>query len=351
MADVEQRNIHPTTRIPVRSESEQIRDQIIQFFLQANGGFVSTRDLSVRLGISRTAVWKHIQLLESIGFSFTVQPRLGHRLEIVPNIILLPLLERHLSATCQLGREVKWLSEVDSTNAVATRLAALGAPHGTVVVAARQTAGRGRRGRTWFSPVGGLWVSVLLRRPIPLQHAAELTLLSSFAMRRALMAETNLHIDVKWPNDLLYNGKKVCGILAEIRSEGESLATAVLGMGVNTNLLATDFPTDLLKNAATLSTARNQPVSHQKVLAQVLSQLDPWVEQLSTGQSVFPQIAKEWRQSCITLGQSVRVNTPAGLVTGQAIAVDDGGILYVRTQSGLMQKIHTGDVLFEEGQE
>ncbi len=345
---MEQQNMHETIQISARSESEQIRDEIIRLFLKANGGFVSTGDLSTRLGISRTAIWKHIQGLENIGFTFTIQPRLGHQLKSVPNIPLLPLLENHLPTSCQLGRDVKWLPEVDSTNATAARLAAQGAPHGTVVVADCQTGGRGRRGRHWFSPMGGLWVSVLLRRPIPLHHASELTLLSSVAIRRALMAETGLDIHIKWPNDLLYKGKKVCGILAEIRAEGENLATTVLGMGINTNLSVVEFPADLSLTATSLSAALSQPISHPQILAQVLSHLDPWVEQLASGQRVFPQVAAEWRQSCSTLGRPVRVNTPSGLVTGDALAVDEEGILYVRTLAGPIQKIHTGDVLFEE---
>src|SRR5579875_2749021 len=166
------------------TDTDQIRNEIIRTFLQSEGKFVSGESLSKQLGVTRTAVWKHINALEAMGFCFTSTNRLGYKLSHVPDILIEPLLKAYLNQTTQLGKTVYWLPEVDSTNLFAQSLIGRGAKHGTLVSAAAQTGGKGRRGRIWFSPETGLWMSIISQKVFPLRRAAEITLLTSIVVRR-----------------------------------------------------------------------------------------------------------------------------------------------------------------------
>lgn len=326
--------------------TQAIRDDIIEALLQTGDAFVSGPALSARSGITRTAVWKHIQALERLGFVIESRHRLGYRLVQTPNLLLEPLLKRHLAPDSEFGRTVHWHESLPSTNQTAARLALEGAPHGTMVTAWAQTGGRGRRGRAWFAPQTGMWWSLILKRPVPLARAAELTLLTCVAARRALVDLTGLPVLIKWPNDLLLAGKKVSGILAEIRADGENVQHAVLGVGINTNIPGVLFPEDVHDIATSIVAAGGHPVDHCLLTGRILKELEPLYKQLSAGQPAFQTVSEEWRAASATLGRTVRVQTANGLVEGVAEALDDGGILYLRRPNGSTLPIHSGDVLF-----
>lgn len=330
------------------SDSQVTRNHIIQAFLQAGDAFVSGTDLSAQTGVSRTAIWKHIQVLEDLGFVFESVTRLGHRLTTIPNLLLEPLLKEELTVDASFGRRVIWRRSVDSTNVVATQLAREGAPHGTIVTALEQTGGRGRRGKAWFSPSEGLWFSIILNRLIPLRRAAELTLLTSVAVHRALVRQTGLPIEIKWPNDLLVHGKKVCGILAEIRADGENVQYAVVGIGINTNIPRTDFPDGIDEIATSVLAETNTALNHAALVANILSELEPLYDSLVVSGEGFPSVIEEWRAACSTLGHTVRIQTPAGVLEGIASDIDDGGVLYVQRPDGVTVPVHSGDILFDK---
>jgi BirA family biotin operon repressor/biotin-[acetyl-CoA-carboxylase] ligase len=325
---------------------DPVRDRILAAFLEAGDRYVSGSELSQRLGLTRTAIWKHIQALSDLGFVFAAAPRRGYRLQSAPDLLLAPLLYRQLPQGAQFGRHVVWLPEVDSTNAIAAQLAAKGAPHGTVVTALVQNGGRGRRGRAWFSPQGGLWMSLILRRPLPLAKAHELTLLTSVAVHRAVRRQTDLPLAIKWPNDLLCRGRKVCGILAEIRAEGETVEHAVLGIGLNTNIPDTDFPSDIREIATSLLVESGRPVSHLQLVGELFRELEPMYDALARGEDSFAAVADEWRAHSATLGQRVRVQTGHRVLTGLAERLDDDGVLHLRCDDGTSVAIHSGDVLW-----
>jgi BirA family transcriptional regulator, biotin operon repressor / biotin---[acetyl-CoA-carboxylase] ligase len=327
-------------------DSSGIRNQIIQTFLQAGNSFVSGTDLSEQVGISRTAVWKHIQALEALGFTFESTTRMGYRLLGGPNLVLEPLLKRALSPGGHFGTHVIWRNRVDSTNVVAAQLAREGLPHGTVVAAMEQTGGRGRRGKAWFSPPEGLWFSIVLNHPIPLRRAAELTLLTSVAVHRSLVHQTELPVQIKWPNDLLVYGKKLCGILAEIRADGENVQHAVVGIGINTNIPRTDFPQGIDEIATSVLAQTDVSVNHADLVADILSNLEPLYDSLVQGGAGFLQVIDEWRAACSTLGKSIRVQTAAGMLEGLAKDIDDSGVLYIEQANGQVIPIHSGDILF-----
>lgn len=330
----------------ISTDTDQIRKRIVQIFIESSGAFVSGSTLADSLQVTRTAVWKHIRALEELGFQFESVHGTGYRLLQYPDLLLEPLLRPLLKEGLALGRCVHWFPEVDSTNQIAMGLALGGAPHGTVVTALRQTGGHGRRKKPWFSPKGGLWISVILQKPFPLRNAPELTLLASVALRRALIATAGIRPSIKWPNDLLLQGEKLSGILAEIRSDGESVEHAVVGIGVNTNIPTKEFPEELTNRATSILGHTNQPVSHRELAARLLSEFENLFENLLCGQG-FPTVSEEWRQASSTLGTRIQVQTPLGLVVGTAETIDNQGILYVRQTSGEIVQIHSGEILFD----
>lgn len=327
-------------------DGSRIQDQILSAFLEADGACVSGSALSERTGVTRTAVWKHIRQLEALGFQFAASPRRGYQLLRVADVPLEPLLQRRVRSGAELARRVRYLPEVGSTNVATADLAQAGAAHGLVVIAGVQTGGRGRRDHVWFSPAGGLWMSLLLRLPFPLSRASELTLMASVAVRRAILTVSGIDAAIKWPNDLLLNERKICGILAEVRADGEAVDYAVLGIGVNANIAAAAFPPSLADTATSLLAAGGTAVSHVDLAAAILDELAPLCAELASGGPAFRGVADEWRAASQTLGRRIRVRTPRGECEGVAAALDDAGVLHLQLDDGSRLPILTGDILF-----
>lgn len=328
------------------TDSSTLRNQVLSILLEEPGEFVSGADLSERLKVSRTAVWKHIRALEEAGCNMESVHRLGYRLQSEPDVVLQPVLQKYIETDRKLGKFVQWVPVVDSTNTLASKLAKEGAPHGTLVTALVQDGGRGRRGRPWFSPKEGQWMSLILKQPFPLSRAAELTLLASVAIRRAIQKQTGLKIDIKWPNDLLCNGRKISGILAEIRADGETVHSAVVGIGINVNIPAHAFPSELKDIATSLFAESGQTIRKVPLVADILCEFEPMYNSLVNGTAGFVDVSEEWRQACSTLGTKIRLQTGANLLTGVAESIDNRGVLYLRTDDGTVHQIHSGDVLF-----
>lgn len=331
----------------VHLDTDRIRMHILQRFFTAGQAPVSGGELAGELAMSRTAVWKHIKALEDIGFGFEAAPRRGYRLTQIPNLVMEPLLRQYLNPERALGRTVFWYPSVSSTNAVANQLAkSKEVPHGTVITAVEQDGGRGRQGKTWNSPAGGLWMSVVLKRAFPLVRAAELTLMASVAIARAVEDVAGVELDIKWPNDLLYGGKKVCGILAELRAGGENVEYAVLGIGLNTNVTSAQIPEELQPIATSLLIVTDKETVQAQLAAAILNEFETLYDSLLTHGKGFALVADEWQKRCVTLGNHVKIRTPQGVIEGVAHRVDGGGVLYLMNESGDETAIHSGDVLF-----
>ncbi len=211
---------------------------------------VSGADLSQRLGVSRAAIWARIQELRSLGYDISASPHLGYRLLSSPDLLHADDLSSRLGKIAVIGRDIRVFQETTSTNDVIERLARYGIKEGTVVFAESQSKGRGRLGRKWLSPSNkGLWFSILLRPSLRPQEATQLTVASANALRRAIQNHTGLKPGIKWPNDILLNGRKVAGILTEMAAELDRVKHVILGIGVDVNLNAADFPADLRKTA------------------------------------------------------------------------------------------------------
>lgn len=324
-----------------------MRGRILEILREHAPGAVSGEDLARRLGLSRTAVWKHIAALRRDGYSIAAAPRSGYRLTGEGPDRLTAEAVQPLLTTAVLGRSFDCLTEVDSTNNRAKDLARAGAPEGTVVSAERQTGGRGRLGRSWYSPHGGLWFSVILRPDLDLipARAPEATFMVAVAVADALRSYPGLSVGIKWPNDLVVGGRKLGGILTELAAEAERLEWLVVGIGLNVNIELEAFPPALREAAASVSALAGGPVDRARLLAEILQFLERWYR-LWLAQGFGPVIAA-WRERQECLGRRVRIFTGRGEWCGRALAVDDEGALLVERAPGVVQRVLSGDVLLE----
>jgi BirA family biotin operon repressor/biotin-[acetyl-CoA-carboxylase] ligase len=322
------------------AETSNSEELVLAFLAEAGDEFVSGEAISGKLGLSRAAVWKHVNALRAAGYRIEALPARGYRLAEVPDRLtaleLRPLLNTH-----DVGRELHCYEELGSTNDRAKDLAEEGAEHGEIVVAEAQTAGRGRRGREWVSPARkNLYFSVVLRPELPPSRAAELTLVASIAVCDAAR-HAGVEAGIKWPNDLLASGKKLAGILTELAAEPDRVHWAVVGVGVNVNAGPEDFPEGLRGEATSLLIERGAPVPRALFAAACFTALEEWLDRHA--EEGFGVIRDAWRERSVTLGREVSVKSEGREIVGVAEDIDDHGALLVRGRAGL-ERILAGDV-------
>ncbi|MFD0670381.1 biotin--[acetyl-CoA-carboxylase] ligase [Cohnella sp. GCM10027633] len=306
------------------------------------GSYVSGEEISKKLNVSRTAIWKQVRKLEAEGYVIEATPRLGYRLKDKPARLtpqeLLPKL-----TTNSFGRNVRILDVVGSTQDELRVLAEQGAPEGTLVIAEQQTSGRGRMGRSWVSPSGkGVWMSLLLRPSVPLPLTPQLTLLAAVALSRAITRIVPLDIGIKWPNDLLVNGRKISGILLESAAEDERLRYVIVGLGISANLDPEDYPAELLEKAISLKMAAGHAISRSELIAAVLEQFEQlYALYLEQG---FAPIRALWEARSVTLHRPATLHTPQGAIVGVPRGLDDMGGISVELEDGSMRTIYSAEV-------
>lgn len=311
--------------------------------LEHNGGFVSGEQLSRSLGVSRTAVWKRIVALRAAGYGIEAVPSQGYRLVSRPDLLSADQIAAGLPLNSLIGQRIVCLEEVGSTNLEAFRLAEAGAVEGSVVFADRQTAGKGRLGRQWASPGGvNLYLSVILRPVLPPYEAPQLTFLSAVAVARAIEETTGLQPAIKWPNDLLVDGCKVAGLLNEMSAETDQVAFVVLGIGVNLNMSADQFPADLRAPATSLALATGQPVSRVAFAVRLLAALEQEYKRFL--RSGFGPVREEWARRCNAYGRQVAVTVGTQALQGPFAGIDHDGALLLRMPDGRLERILSGDV-------
>jgi len=320
---------------------ESSEELVLAFLAEAGDAFVSGEAISGKLGLSRAAVWKHVEALREHGYRIDAVPARGYRLAAVPDR-LTPLELRPLLNTHDLGQDLHCHEELGSTNDRAKELAAEGAEHGTVVLAETQTAGRGRRGRSWVSPPRkNLYFSVVLRPDLAPARAAELTLVTSVAICEALR-QAGVEAGIKWPNDLFASGKKLGGILTELAADPDRVQWVVVGVGVNVNARREDFPPELAELATSIALERGEPAPRALFAAACLTALEEWLD-LHEEQG-FPAVLDAWRDRNVTLGKRVVVRADEGEHEGIAEDLDAGGALLVRLADGTVRRFMAGDV-------
>lgn len=307
---------------------------------------VSGSELSRQLRMTRAGVWAHVEALRGLGYDIEASPHLGYRLIAAPDALHADDLSSRLGKVRAVGREIHVFKQTTSTNDVASRLAEGGAKEGVVVFAESQTKGRGRMGRVWVSPPGkGLWFTVLLRPDIPPQETTQLTVAAATSLCRAITLQTALKPDIKWPNDLLIRGRKIAGILTEMRAELDQVREVLLGIGINVNQETRDFPEPLRRIATSLRIESGQKINRAELAIAILRELDRDYGAVMDGQ--FKRLAEQWEERCTTLGCHVSIRLGDRLIRGRAESLDDDGALLVRGPHGHLERIVGGDVTVE----
>ena len=308
---------------------------------------VSGADLAEQMDISRAAVWAHIEELRRLGYEIEAGPHFGYRLVHAPDVLHADDLLGRLGRTKVIGRDIRVFEQTTSTNDVIEKLARDGVREGVVVFAESQTRGRGRLGRKWISPGRkGLWFSVLLRPDLRPQETTQMTVASATALLRAIEAVTGLSLEIKWPNDILIRGKKVAGILTELSAELDQVRHVILGIGVDVNLGAGEFPAELRKLATSLRIETGRVISRAELATRILRELDADYARICGGG--FAKVADEWEAHCKTIGRDVAIQIGERRIRGRAESLDDDGALLLRTEHGHLERVIGGDVTLEK---
>lgn len=318
------------------------RDQILSLFRRNPGAFVSGQEISQTLNISRAAVWKQVESLRQAGFDIEAQRSRGYRLLGGPDRLLADEILHGLDVR-KVGKSIICLEETDSTNARARQLGEDGVADGTVIIADRQSAGRGRLGRRWESPTGvNLYTSILLRPLIPVQQAPQLTFLSAVAVAESLSQLYQLPARVKWPNDVLVNGRKIAGLLNEMNAETEQVHFVILGVGVNLNMTGEQFPEELNYPATSVFLETGEKVDRVLFIRTFLEKLDGfYTEFIADG---FVPIRRRWEALCELMNARVRIDQQQGALQGTVVGLDNDGALRLQLDDGRVERVLAGDV-------
>lgn len=318
-------------------------DKILSLLIKHKDFYTSGQAMADSLGITRAAIWKAIENLRADGYEFESVKAKGYRLKGVPDL----LGEREIRPglkTGILGKKIIRLSEVDSTNTYAAKLAVDGEPEGTVVIAEHQTAGRGRLGRRWVSPPGmNIYASIILRPKVPPRDAPLVTFAAAVALARAVRGLYKLDAGIKWPNDLLINGRKAAGILTEMSAEPELVRHIILGVGMDVNMPREAFPKEIRDTSTSIMLELGGKVNRAELLRRFLEELEKYYLMMVDGKR--EEILDGWRSLSLTLGRMVKVTGMSGEKVGFARDIDPEGGLILEAD-GRAETVTSGDVGF-----
>ena len=332
----------------MKDQTISTEQEIIRLLKKKSRSYLSGQTLSKSFGLSRTAIWKHINAIKEMGYFIEASPAKGYRL----NIQKLPFNVIEISSnlkTSFVGRELSFHKELNSTNDTARELASKGAKEGFAVVADSQTKGKGRLGRRWESPASvNIYTSIILRPDMPPAHAPQLTLVAAVAVAVTVSNFLNNGSDckpepaVKWPNDILINSKKVAGILTEMNSETDRINFVIIGIGVNINMTRKMFPEELRPMATSLKEEIGKEISRIDFIQTLYLNLETWYKRyLKHG---FEPICKAWTGYFNMAGKVVKVRQMDKAIEGVAMGIDDNGALLLREKNGNITRIISGDV-------
>jgi BirA family biotin operon repressor/biotin-[acetyl-CoA-carboxylase] ligase len=321
------------------------KDEVLRLLMSSNSGYVSGAELAKLLTVSRTAVWKHIKTLLQEGHRIEAVPSKGYRLMNRPDVILLSELKQDLK-TNLIGKDIRLYPETASTNTRAVELAREGAAEGTVIVAETQTGGKGRLGRSWISPKGNLYASVVLRPSVPPYKAPLLTLMGAVAAASAIRKHVDIQAGIKWPNDIFISGKKAGGLLTEMSAEPDRVKYVVLGIGLNVNMDPGALPAEIRDLSTSLSAEKKVPIDRTPLLLQLLQELDHWYGLFLRNEG---NVLEAWKDLNVTTGKRVAVSLPGERLEGLAQGVDGEGRLILAVDDGTIRQVAAGDVTIVKG--
>jgi len=300
---------------------------------------ISGAKIARQIGVSRGTVWRWIEKLRALGVRVKGHARTGYQIEKVPDILAPKLLHRRLQPG-PFGKRIHHFFKIDSTNSLAMTLGELGEPHGTVVIAEEQTAGRGRAGHSWHSEkTNGIYMTVLLRPPVSPQQAPLITLVAGLAVRDAVIEQTGLTPDLRWPNDLLFGRKKFCGILTEMNAEQDQIHFVAVGIGINVN--HERIPADLSGIATSIQIETQRVQSRVEIVARLLRHLESYYNRfVNEGPEAI--VARFSEVSSYARGKRVRIESVSEAYTGTTEGLEPSGLLRVRRDDGRVLPVIAG---------
>ena len=311
--------------------------------LEESPGPVSGEQIAEQLGITRSAVWKQVRELRRLGYGIASSRAEGYRLESTTGKLLPYEIHKRLR-TRFIGKQIRHFDRTASTSWIAKQLAAETDPeklHGMVIIAEEQTGGVGRLGRAWVSPAGGIWITIVLKPKIPLDHLFMITMAGSIAIARAIRKEYNISALIKWPNDIFAGDKKVGGLLLELAAEADTVHYGLLGIGIDANISLADLPPNLKDTVTSLQAEVGYEVYRVALLARVLREFELRYQQLEDGE--YDSIIREWKSLSLTLDQRVAIRTINKTFEGVAIDIDNHGALIIRKDNGRIERVIAGD--------
>lgn len=314
--------------------------------LESSDGPVSGESISNKLGISRSAVWKHVKELKNMGYEISSSQKEGYKLEQKSDR-LLPHEIRKKLRTRFIGKKMKYFENTPSTIWVGKKLASeedAANLHGLVIIAEEQTGGIGRLGRSWVSPAGGIWITIVLKPKIPVDHVFMVTMAASVAVARAIRKEFDLGALIKWPNDVYIGDNKVAGLLLELSAEADTIHYCLLGIGIDVNIAPNEL--DAVPSAATsISSEVGYDVDRASFLARILREFES--RYLLMESEEYEPVLREWKSLSCTLEHRVRINTLKANFEGEAIDIDEFGALLIRKDNGKVVRVIAGDCVHQ----
>ena len=319
--------------------------KVLTFLKTHNTEYLSGQDLSDVLRISRVAVWKHIKKIQELGYVVESKQKIGYKLTSNSDALLPWEITSGLK-TKIIGHQVYYFDSLDSTQNQALKMADNTSNNGTVIVAAQQTGGRGRSGRKWVSPKGGIWFSVILQPKFDISITTLFPIASALALSNAIEKTFKISPELKWPNDLTIKGKKIAGMLVDVSLESNRIENMVLGVGINFDVDVKQIK-KILKDTpnfygiATLSEQKKK-VKPVQLVQTFLVELEKIYELLNAKQT--KKIISEWTKRSSTIGKNVELETTDGKIKGKAMKIDEDGALII-SSNGKTNKILVGDII------
>jgi BirA family biotin operon repressor/biotin-[acetyl-CoA-carboxylase] ligase len=317
-----------------------MKNKVLETLYEKKGEYIPIDEIALKLEIPESSVHEHVKSLLNEGYTIDCSPENEIRLKEELTLILPHKLKDTLN-TSYIGKEIHYFREVDSTNEVAKVLAQEGAPEGTVVIAERQRKGKGRGGKPWISPIGGAWMSIILRPDTLPMNAPQLTFTAGVAAAKTIKEEYGLEVGIKWPNDILIENKKVCGILTEISAEKDSIDYIIAGIGIDANVDLDQLPPELREETTSLKSELEKEISRMMLVRKFLENFEAMYNEFNQGN--FQKILQKWRKYSKTIGSNVQIRKGTEIIQGEAVGVNREGVLILELKDGSLRKIISGE--------
>ena len=320
--------------------------KILSLLKSHKSEYLSGQDLSDVLKISRVAIWKHIKKIRSLGYKIESKQQSGYKLVDIPDLLLPWEITENLK-TKFIGKRAYYFDSIDSTQDFALKIASQDNENGTVIISKKQTGGKGRMKRKWFSPVGGIWMSVIIHPDFDISNVTLVPIATSLALCMAIEKTIKIRPKLKWPNDITIKGKKVAGILVDTSIESNKIESLILGVGINFKIKQEKLKKNIVNSpnyyGATTLVKKNESALH--LVQQFLYELEVIFQWINSG--LTKKIIFEWAKRSSTIGKNISIINDKKIVTGKAIKIDNDGALII-SKNKQTTRILIGDVTYHK---